>query len=409
MLFSQALIGFTIFGGIYTVLLNLYLLRLGYDPQLIGQINAAGALSFAFLSIPAGMLADRWDARRCMILGLLLAALGFGLLPMGEFIKNRTLWIMGSYALGILGNIFYIICSIPYLTLICPPQLRNYVFSTQVAIWPLAGFAGSLCGGLLPSFFSALLDLPDTHPAPYRYPLLLAASTLLLSVSAIVAIRGRPHQRPTREHRKGLPRPLNVILILALVTFLQMASENSLRVFFNVYMDDGLGAATALIGGLTAGGQLLAALTALAAPALSQRFGRVPVITVSAGAMALCMVPLALWDHWAVAGVTSMILIAITSIRRSVYIVFQQELVHEHWRVTMSSALTMAYGISIATISLGGGWLIAKLGYQTLFMGCSLLTVLGTVCFQLYFRVPRGEYANSSPDAGSGELTTGSN
>ena len=27
-LFSQALIGFTIFGGVYTVLLNLYLLRL---------------------------------------------------------------------------------------------------------------------------------------------------------------------------------------------------------------------------------------------------------------------------------------------------------------------------------------------------------------------------------------------
>ena len=66
MLFSQALIGFTIFGGIYTVLLNLYLLRLGYGPQLIGQINAAGALSFALLSIPAGMLADRWGARRCI-------------------------------------------------------------------------------------------------------------------------------------------------------------------------------------------------------------------------------------------------------------------------------------------------------------------------------------------------------
>ena len=408
MLFSQALIGFTIFGGIYTVLLNLYLLRLGYGPQLIGQINAAGALSFAFLSIPAGMLADRWGARRCMILGLLLATLGFGLLPLGESIQNRTLWIMGSYALGILGNTFYIICSIPYLTLICPPQLRNYVFSTQVAIWPLAGFAGSLCGGLLPSFFSALLDLPDAHPAPYRYPLLLAASILLLSVGAIATIRAHPHQRPTHERRKSLPRPLTVILILALVTFLQMASENSLRIFFNVYMDDELGATTALIGGLTAGGQLLAALTALAAPALSQRFGRVPVIMVGAGAMALCMVPLALWDHWAVAGVTSMILIAITSIRRSVYIVFQQELVHEHWRVTMSSALTMAYGISIATISLGGGWLITKLGYQTLFLGCGLLTALGTVCFQLYFRVPRGEYANSSPDAGADELTTGS-
>ena len=97
-----------------------------------------------------------------------------------------------------------------------------------------------------------------------------------------------------------------------------------------------------LIGSLTAGGQLLAACTALAAPALSRRFGRVPVITGGAGAMVLCLIPLALIAHWAVAGVACMALVALSSIRRSVYIVFQQELVPEHWRVTMSSALTMA-------------------------------------------------------------------
>ena len=165
-LFSQALIGFTIFGGVYTVLLNLYLLRLGYGPQLIGQVNAVGALSFAFLSMPAGLLANRWGARRSMIVGMIIAALGFGLLPLGEFAPTsaQLTWIMGAYALGVLGNTLFLVCSIPFLTLICPPRLRNHVFSTQVALWPLAGFAGSLCGGLLPGLFSALLSLPENHP-----------------------------------------------------------------------------------------------------------------------------------------------------------------------------------------------------------------------------------------------------
>ena len=84
-----------------------------------------------------------------------------------------------------------------------------------------------------------------------------------------------------------------------------------------------------------------------------------------------------------------------SSIRRSVYIVFQQEMIPERWRVTMSSALTMAYGISIAVISLGGGWMIDALGYRALFLGCALITALGVLCFQLYFRTPRGEYAKS--------------
>ena len=53
-LFGQALIGFTIFGGVYTVLLNLYLLRLGCNLLLIGQINAVGALSFGLLACPPG-------------------------------------------------------------------------------------------------------------------------------------------------------------------------------------------------------------------------------------------------------------------------------------------------------------------------------------------------------------------
>ena len=80
----------------------------------------------------------------------------------------------------------------PFLTLICPPRLRNHVFSTQVALWPLAGFAGSLCGGLLPGLFSAFLGLPEDHPAPYRYPLLLAAGVLFISAGAIAATRSRP-------------------------------------------------------------------------------------------------------------------------------------------------------------------------------------------------------------------------
>ncbi len=188
-LFSQALIGFTIFGGVYTVPLNLYLLRLGCNLLLIGQINAVGALSFALFSMPVGLLGDRWGSRLTMIVGMLLSALGFGLLPLGEFVQpaSQTAYIVSTYALGVLGNTLFLCNAIPFLTLISPPQLRNHVFSTQVALWPLAGFAGSLCSGLLPGVFSSLLDLPNSDPAPYRYPLLLSAAVLLVSAAAIAA------------------------------------------------------------------------------------------------------------------------------------------------------------------------------------------------------------------------------
>jgi MFS family permease len=69
-LISFALFAFTIFGGIYTVLLNLYLLRLGYGPEFIGLVNAVGLLALALFFLPAGAITRRWGLRRAMIAGL---------------------------------------------------------------------------------------------------------------------------------------------------------------------------------------------------------------------------------------------------------------------------------------------------------------------------------------------------
>ena len=52
-LLSAALIGFTTSGGVQGVLLNLYLLRLGYGLDFVGQINSIGGLVFALFSLPA--------------------------------------------------------------------------------------------------------------------------------------------------------------------------------------------------------------------------------------------------------------------------------------------------------------------------------------------------------------------
>ena len=44
-----------------------YLLRLGYDPEFIGQANAVGRLGFGLSGIPAGCV--RFGTRRVMLAG----------------------------------------------------------------------------------------------------------------------------------------------------------------------------------------------------------------------------------------------------------------------------------------------------------------------------------------------------
>ena len=62
-LLGVALVGFALDGGIYSVLLNLFLLRLGFGPELIGLVNSAGTLTFALASLPAGALGGRLGSR----------------------------------------------------------------------------------------------------------------------------------------------------------------------------------------------------------------------------------------------------------------------------------------------------------------------------------------------------------
>ena len=84
-LVTSVLTGFC-FIGVYLVLFNLYLVRLGYGPEFIGLVNAAGMFIFAISSLPAGALGRRWGARRTMIVGIAGLALGLALASLAEFL-----------------------------------------------------------------------------------------------------------------------------------------------------------------------------------------------------------------------------------------------------------------------------------------------------------------------------------
>ena len=73
---SAALVGFTFFGLLFP-LFNIFLLRMGFNTQIIGQVNGAGWLAYALVCVPAGLLARRIGVSRTMVIGLGLMSVGF--------------------------------------------------------------------------------------------------------------------------------------------------------------------------------------------------------------------------------------------------------------------------------------------------------------------------------------------
>lgn len=399
-LITSALFGFCIFGGIYPTLLNLYLLRLGYGPEFAGVINGTGQLVFALLAIPIGAVGRRFGSRRMLITSLILIAIGFGLFPLLEL--NGPLlaaWLITTHIIGQLGIATYFVGSGPFLMTVTTPLERSHVYAVNTALWPLAGFAGSLMGGFLPGILAASLNTTLNYPAPYRYTLLVAA---LLMIPAVIALTKIPEGRedaspdPTTTGPIGAA-PIGPIFMLALAITLRVVGEGVVRTFINIYMDTELAMSTAAIGTLLGTGQLLAVPAALVMPLLTSRWGDGPTYLLCTWGMAVALLPLALIPHWAAAGLGYMGLTALIGIARPAIVVFQMEIVLPQWRTLMSGATATAVGLGWGVASLGGGFLIVYLGYTGLFLLGALLAAAGAMVFWVYFRPANSEQKYSHP------------
>ena len=201
--------GFTIFPGIPAVLLNLYLLRLGYEAQFIGMVSGLASLGYALFCLPSAAMGNRWGIRHMMIAGLSLCMIGYGVLPLAAAIPAglRGAWIIAIRLAISLGSTLYFVNFRPFLMAISSPDERTHVFSMRSALQPVGAFLGSLVAGVLPGVLAGALGLTLRDSLPYGLPISLSALILLPALWAMRKMRDvtieRPKHDPTKVARKG--------------------------------------------------------------------------------------------------------------------------------------------------------------------------------------------------------------
>lgn len=387
-LIVSATVGFCRF-GITAVLLNLYLVRLGYGPEFIGVFNGFARLVNTAACLPAGALGARFGSRRAMIVGVMLSTLGSALLVLVELLPTPLWagWLLMTNAVIYLGGALWGVNVSPFFMGATTDENRGYAFSVQMALIPLAGFAGSLAGGFLPGLLVPTFGLSLDGPAPYRYPLLIAAAVYgFIGMPALIAARDPPVDRARQAESGSKAAPYGLISVIALITVLRMSGYWAVTIFFNVYMDTRLHASTSLIGTLSAVGQLIAVPAALAAPLVLNRLGQMRTFVWGMLGVFLTLIPLALVPSWGAAGLSFAALLASAWLVAPAFSIFSQEIVESRFRALMSRVVQASYGLSSALVSFGGGIIIATLGYRWMFLIAAGLTGAGTLLFWAYFR-----------------------
>lgn len=394
-LFAVTAIGFTIDGGIYSVLLNLYLLRLGHGPEFVGVVNSAGLFVFAVLSVPIGSI-TRWSARELLMLGMGVSFVGVAGLPLAEYapLGWQAPLLIITRMLGALGLAFFFVHSAPYIMGATPERWHSRALSWQTAALGLAGFLGGAVGGIMPGVIGRWLGVSLESPRPYQLPLLVAS---LLMIPAVWALWRLPEpervdeDESSAEHeseqavswRSGV---LGIVGLVLIVRILLMSGIGIVNTFSNVYFDDGLGMSTEWIGWLSALGRLIGIGVALVIPFLVNRFGNYRLIMGITLFSAVGMVPIALAESGIVAGVSYVLVTSVGALRYLAFLVYALSLVSKKRRSLMAGVTEMGIGISFSAMSFLGGYMIVWFGYQVVFLGGAALLVVGVVLFWVLFQ-----------------------
>lgn len=266
--------------ALFSLLYNLYLLRLSYQEDFIGQVASMAPLATGLLALPTGILSDRLGRRPFLIAsGLLLAVSQVGLCWTTSPGSLLAFSFVGGVAMA-----FVWVNHVPFLSDNAHPARRAEALAIWSALQIIVRMLLSLIGGFMPGVMGYFLGLSTEAPAPFRYALLLGAACSLIAVVPLLYASGQtrreraPAPRRSPDEDRPATTPWRVFAAITALSGTRGFSMGLTYPFFNVFFEAELGIGPVAIGAIFFLSQLAGLPATFAAPTLVRRFG--PTLTI---------------------------------------------------------------------------------------------------------------------------------
>lgn len=381
--------------GIWAVLFNLYLQRLGMGPEAIGLLLGVGPFIGAIGSIPAALLGTRMGNRQAMNWGVISSIIAFVLLLSAGFLPAafQVGWITLWWMVFALANALNTINGAPWIMAVAAPAERASAFTAQMVLLSLGGFVGSLVAGVLPGLIAKLTGMDADSATAYWITLWLTPITFMGGYYLLHITQPRSPVRMTATTQQAAGMPYLTLLFVGLLIFLQVSGESLVRPFYNLYLDSNLGMPLARIGVVFGIAQMLPIVLSLLTPSILARWGATRAMIVMSFANALCFLAMAFLLAWLAASASYIVFMSIAPIANVVRTVFSQESVDARWRTVVSTATNIGIVLSQALFTALGGFLIAGYGYRSLFLSGAMMALITALVAWLYLRIDKRQNA----------------
>jgi hypothetical protein len=368
--------------GVYLIGFNLYMLRLGFNPELIGIVWGSAIGVYAVMTLVAGYVFPRSAVRSLVVWGVLLNAIGIT-------VAMQPSWVIGFNCFSWVGGALFTVGRIPYLSAAAPPGRRVETFALE-RLWGISlGFVGALVIAVLPHGIARVLGVGLDDPGPYGLTVLTAPIIEVASVQVLVrTFRGAPtlsdggdgdddHAALDRFPGGSAARgsPVTKIIVFALFAAVFALATAPLYYLFSLYMTDGLAVTasiTAIIMGLA---RFLSLPVTFLLPVLTRRWSVRWILIAIAILLGLVLVPMAVIPVWFVAGLCFLITSALMDISEPVFDVYRMESVPIAWQTRVAGTTLTASFCAQSAGGFAGGVVIKYHGYLALFLGSAVLAV----------------------------------
>jgi MFS family permease len=381
--------------GIFRLLFNFYVLSLGFDEKLLGNLVTASNLTALLVALPMGYLADYLGRKTSLIIAGVAVCLTVGLMAIWP-----TLFML--YVMNILSGAAQSLAAVtmsPFLMENSGEHERTYLFSFGAGIQMVSASVGTWIGGYLPSWIASARNVNPVSSQAYSGSVLVVAVTLAFSVLPLILIR---MPRLTYEERTIFaplsyavkhPKQLTQLILPILITFI---GAGLIMPFMNVFFRLQYHQSDQVIGTLMAWGSLAMGIGLLMAPPLAERWGKIQVVVITQGLSIPFLVLLGFSPLFWASGLAFNIRVALMNMSGPIYTTYVMEKVEPSSRAMVASLVNMSSNFGYVFSPTISGILQVRYGFGPPFMGTIILYIISVFLYWFFWwrgsgaRVPSG-------------------
>jgi MFS family permease len=370
--------------GVFRLLFNFYVLSLGFDEALLGNLITTSSFVALLAALPMGYLADTLGRKGALLISG--ALLSVSILAMSIW-QTETMF----YSMNILSGIAQSLAGVtmaPFLMENSDEKERTYLFSFGQGLQMTMASVGSWIGGYLPTWLGQAQGASPTSSLAYGNSILIMGIGAGIAIIPLLFLKTPKLERGQRAifapFQYAAKQPL-LLTKLILPMLLTSIGAGLIMPFMNIFFRVVHNQPDPVIGTLFAWGSLAMGIGLLLAPPLAERTGKIQLVVISQALSIPFLILLGFSPIFWVGAATYYIRVALMNMSSPVYQTFIMEHVDPSARATVASLTSMAWNFGWAFSPTISGWLQVKYGFGPPFIGTIILYTIAVFMYWVFF------------------------